>query len=75
MDGGVPAGASDLSPDGRSADNNVETLTERTGESDRCNGFERESPAMEVELLERVYLPLHEGRLNRKPGGVEFSLD
>jgi hypothetical protein len=23
----------------------------------RCNGFERKSPAMEVELLERVYLP------------------
>jgi hypothetical protein len=32
----------------------------------RWNGFERESPAMEVELLKRGYLPLHEGLPNRK---------
>jgi hypothetical protein len=31
----------------------------------RWNGFERESPAMEVELLKRGYLPLHEGLPNR----------
>jgi hypothetical protein len=32
----------------------------------RWNGFERESPAMEAELLRRGYVPLHEGRPNRK---------
>jgi hypothetical protein len=32
----------------------------------RWNGFERESPAMEAELLKRGYLPLHEGLPNRK---------
>jgi hypothetical protein len=38
----------------------------------RWNGFERESPAMEVELLERGYRPLHGGLPNRKlvPGDV-----
>ncbi len=32
----------------------------------RWNGFEGESPAMEIELLERGYLPLHEGLPNRR---------
>jgi hypothetical protein len=38
----------------------------------RWNGFERESPAMEVELLKRGYLPLHDGAPNRNlvPGQV-----
>jgi hypothetical protein len=38
----------------------------------RWNGFERESPAMETELLKRGYLPLHEGLPNRNlvPGDV-----
>ncbi len=38
----------------------------------RWNGFERESPAMETELLKRGYLPLHQGLPNRNlmPGDV-----
>jgi hypothetical protein len=41
----------------------------------RWNGFERESPAMETELLKRGYLPLHEGLPNRKlvPGDNELE--
>jgi hypothetical protein len=39
----------------------------------RWNGFERESPAMEVELLERGYLPLLDGVPNRNlvPGQMD----
>jgi hypothetical protein len=38
----------------------------------RWNGFDHDSPAMEAELLRRGYVPLREGRPNRKlvPGDL-----